>query len=151
MGTRSRLTKAIHAIGYSPFVFCEEKLGLKYSTFNYRIKNGVLTLDDIHTILRETGKSFEDIWPDPLAPARFSESETIPRLAVPIANPVAATMIAQVQRAQAKKESLKDLPLTPKEAKKGADPEMESAPAPSTFKASGLFSEISLPAEPDPE
>lgn len=106
-------------------------------------------MDDIHTILRETGKAFEDIWPDPLAPARLSESETIPRMALPIAKPVAVVMIERVQRAQAKKETLTALPLTPKEAKKGEDPIKESSPAPSTFKASGIFSEVGLPDEPD--
>lgn len=162
----SKLTQAIHAIGWNTRDFCVERLGIGYSTFNYRVRAGVLPLEAMHTILRETGKKFEDLWPDPAAPARASESETIPRLALPIVRPVAVAMIERVQQRthgtiesddpddhEAARASLikpkKALPLTPNEAKKGEEPVKESSPAPSTFKASGLFSEISLPEEPE--
>lgn len=61
--TLSPVTRAIQALGMSPKQFVEEKLGIKYPTYQYRVNHGVLRLEDYQRIMFWTGKSFEDLWP----------------------------------------------------------------------------------------
>jgi len=61
----SELTLAIRAIGFSPSAFAEEKLGISYQLFRYRVRKGRLTLEDYWKILHLTGKSFNDLFPNP--------------------------------------------------------------------------------------
>jgi len=61
----SELTLAIRAIGYTPSVFAEEKLGISYQLFRYRVRKGRLTLEDYWKILFMTGRSFESLFPNP--------------------------------------------------------------------------------------
>lgn len=72
------LTRAIQELGMSPQKFALEKLDLKYTTFSYRVRVGHLYLDDYHRIIYFTGKTFEELFPNPyrLTP-RFPESITI--------------------------------------------------------------------------
>lgn len=92
--TLTPLTRAIQALGMSPMVFCVEHLGLKYSTFQHRVRTGKLALDDYHRILYLTGKTFEELFanpylnpvplnPAPIAPIRSFRVTTLPRQAVP--------------------------------------------------------------------
>lgn len=61
----SELTLAIRAIGLTPSVFAEEKLGISYQLFRYRVRKGRLTLEDYWKILHLTGKTFETLFPNP--------------------------------------------------------------------------------------
>jgi len=61
----SDLTLAIRAIGMKPSTFAEEKLGISYQLFRYRVRKGRLTLEDYWKILHLTGKSFETLFPNP--------------------------------------------------------------------------------------
>jgi len=61
----SELTLAIKAIGFSPSAFAEEKLGISYQLFRYRVRKGRLTLEDYWKIFHLTGKSFNDLFPNP--------------------------------------------------------------------------------------
>ena len=59
------LSLAIMAVGFSPPVFATEKLGISYQLFRYRVRQGRLTLEDYWKILHYTGRSFEDLFPNP--------------------------------------------------------------------------------------
>lgn len=60
------LTKAIRkTTGLSMRRFVEEHLGIKYQTFLYRKKNGVLRLEDYHLLCYHTGMTFEQLFPSP--------------------------------------------------------------------------------------
>jgi len=48
-----------------PSTFAEEKLGISYQLFRYRVRKGRLTLEDYWKILHLTGKSFESLFPNP--------------------------------------------------------------------------------------
>jgi len=63
----SRLTEAIKAVSPSVETFCLEKLGLKYQTYTYRLRAGRLTVEDAHKICFHTGRSFDDLFPNPLS------------------------------------------------------------------------------------
>jgi hypothetical protein len=62
---RSELTKAILSAGFSPQAFAKEILGVTYQGFRYRVTNGKLTLDQYHKIMAYTGRTFDDLWPNP--------------------------------------------------------------------------------------
>lgn len=47
--------------------FTLEKMGIKYTLYRYRVLNDCLKMQDYHSILFYTGKSFEDLFPNPLA------------------------------------------------------------------------------------
>lgn len=49
----------------NPQEFALTRLGLKYSTFSYRVRVGHLTIQDYHRILFFTGKTFESLFPSP--------------------------------------------------------------------------------------
>lgn len=70
MGKRSIVTAAIQATGLTLEEFCQEKLGLKYQNFRNRLKNGGLRLEDYHKLLFYTGKSFDELFPNPLQPQK---------------------------------------------------------------------------------
>ena len=60
------LTKAIRkTTGMSMRQFVEERLGIKYQTFLYRLKSGVLRLEDYHLLTYHTGLTFEQLFPSP--------------------------------------------------------------------------------------
>lgn len=60
------LTKAIRkTTGLSMREFVESRLGIKYMTFLYRLKNGVLRLEDYHVLSYHTGLPFEQLFPSP--------------------------------------------------------------------------------------
>jgi hypothetical protein len=61
--TISPVTRAIQALGISPKQFVEDKLGIKYPTYQYRVSHGVLRLEDYQRIMYWTGKGFDDLWP----------------------------------------------------------------------------------------
>ena len=60
------LSLAIMAVGFSPPVFATEKLGISYQLFRYRVRQGRLTLEDYWKILHYTGRSFEQLFPNPI-------------------------------------------------------------------------------------
>lgn len=59
-----------------------EHLGLNYHTYQYRVRNGGLDLNDYWRILALLNCSFEDLFPNPYdpKPKRISTSQTIPRI-----------------------------------------------------------------------
>ncbi len=60
------LTKAIRkTTGLSMRRFVEDRLGIKYMTFLYRYKHGVLRLEDYHVLSYHTGMTFEQLFPSP--------------------------------------------------------------------------------------
>ena len=60
------LTKTIRkSTGLSMREFVEGRLGIKYMTFLYRLKNGVLRLEDYHVLSYHTGLTFEQLFPSP--------------------------------------------------------------------------------------
>ena len=61
----SVLTKALLSAGFSPVAFAKDVLGTTYQAFRYRVTNGKLTLDQYHKIMAYTGRSFDDLWPNP--------------------------------------------------------------------------------------
>ncbi len=61
----SELTLAIRAIGLTPSSFAEDKLGISYQLFRYRVRKGRLTLEDYWKILFYTGRTFENLFPNP--------------------------------------------------------------------------------------
>lgn len=79
--TITPLQKAIKAAGLTTKLVAE-RLGIKYSTFQYRVRHGVLSLDDYHRLLAMFGdRPFEELFPNPYKPIaqRISDSVTIPR------------------------------------------------------------------------
>lgn len=91
------LTKAIQDFGMSPQQFAPEVLGLKYPTFQYRVRQGSLSLEDYHRILFTLGRSFEELFPNPFsgrelpqAPAQVQSEPDITKGAVAIAEQVIA-------------------------------------------------------------
>lgn len=110
--------------------FAVNVLELKYQTYSYRVRTGHLVLDDYHRILVSTGKSFEELFPNPFVtrvqePVRSFQATTIPR--------------APIKQAKA-------LPSNPEQEK----PKKGEAPAPpaSSFKPIDVFD--GLPPEDDP-
>jgi hypothetical protein len=61
----SELTRAIRSAGFSPPSFAREVLKVTYQGFMYRVRQNKLTLDQYHKIMAYTGKSFEELWPNP--------------------------------------------------------------------------------------
>ena len=61
----SELTRAIRSAGFSPQSFAQEILKVTYQGFRYRLRQGKLTLDQYHKIMAYTGKSFDELWPNP--------------------------------------------------------------------------------------
>jgi len=61
----SELTLAIKEKGFSGPNFATEKLGVSYQIFRYRVRKGRLTLEDYWKILHLTGKTFEQLFPNP--------------------------------------------------------------------------------------
>jgi hypothetical protein len=60
------LTKAIRkTTGLSMRRFVEDRMGIKYMTFLYRYKQGVLRLEDYHVLSYHTGMTFEQLFPSP--------------------------------------------------------------------------------------
>lgn len=64
----SRLNVAMKQAGLAIQKFAPEKLGISYQMFYYRMRNGCLRLSDYHTLMLYTGKSFDELWPNPLKP-----------------------------------------------------------------------------------
>lgn len=69
----SALTQAIRATGLSVNEFVTQRLGTSYSNYHYRLSNGVLTIDQLHKICFYTGRSFDELFPNPYikAPVRI--------------------------------------------------------------------------------
>lgn len=61
----SELTRAIRSAGFNPRDFAKEVLKVTYQGFMYRVRQNKLTLDQYHKIMAYTGKSFEELWPNP--------------------------------------------------------------------------------------
>lgn len=61
----SELTRAIRSAGFSPQDFAKDVLKVSYQGFMYRVRQQKLTLDQYHKIMAYTGKSFEELWPNP--------------------------------------------------------------------------------------
>jgi hypothetical protein len=62
---RSDLTLAIEASGMSTSIFATEKLGISYQLFRYRVRQGKLSLEDLWKIFYYTGKTFDQLFPNP--------------------------------------------------------------------------------------
>lgn len=59
------VTQALRSVGLRPQDFSVEKLGCSYQLFRYRIRQGRLTLNDYHLILLYTGRTWEELFPNP--------------------------------------------------------------------------------------
>lgn len=59
-----------------------EHLGLKYTTLQYRIRSGGLSLEDYWKITAVLDKSFEALFPNPYR--QIQRSQTIPRIVQPV-------------------------------------------------------------------
>ncbi len=66
----TELTRAIRGAGYSPQDFAKNVLNVSYQGFMYRVREKKLTLDQYHKIMAYTGKSFEELWPNPYQPKK---------------------------------------------------------------------------------
>lgn len=116
------LTKAIRkTTGLSMREFVEERLGIKYMTFLYRYKNGVLRLEDYHALAYHTGMTFEQLFPSPfIIPKRLQRIV----LTTPTRPPVnKAELIKELQQEVKKVTKKKSEPVavanqTPKESQK---------------------------------
>lgn len=108
------LTKAIRkTTGLSMRRFVEDRLGIKYMTFLYRYKNGVLRLEDYHVLSYHTGLTFEELFPSPYKiPKRLQRIV----LTTPTRPPVnKAELIKELrQEIQPKKKSVAELVLPAK-------------------------------------
>jgi hypothetical protein len=71
--------------GQGPMEFVQNVLGINYQTFCYRLKTGVLRLEHIHKIIHATGKTFEELFPNPYGAPKYLQSVTIPTLPPPAA------------------------------------------------------------------
>lgn len=63
MVKRHLASLAISRAGFPVSDFAEQKLGISYQLFMYRLRNNCLRLSDYHVILQATGCKFEDLWP----------------------------------------------------------------------------------------
>lgn len=140
MAATTLLTKAIQAMGMSPADFAREYLGLKYNTFQHRIRVGGLSLEDYHRILFHTGKTFEELFPNPYTPPvhRISQSIAIPR--VP-GSRIPGLPITPQEKLQQPLQEFKEVPSTVTPASIEQKKE-EVAPAPSPargFKVVDVF------------
>ena len=59
------ITRALKAAGLDPNEFISKELGLKYTTFTYRVRNDSLKKSDYAKILQATGKTFEELFMPP--------------------------------------------------------------------------------------
>jgi len=60
------ITKALKAAGLDPNEFISKELGLKYTTFTYRVRNDSLKKSDYEKIMQATGKEFKELFPPPV-------------------------------------------------------------------------------------
>jgi hypothetical protein len=66
---RKRLRQIIkETTGLNLKDFGEQYLDSQYMALSYRIRHGVLRLEEYHTICFYTGKTFEELWPNPHIP-----------------------------------------------------------------------------------
>lgn len=66
----ARLSELVNKrTGMTLLEFVESKLSVKYGSFNYRMRHKVLRLHEYHAICFYLGLPFEQIWPNPNAPA----------------------------------------------------------------------------------
>ncbi len=63
---RSIISQAIWATGMSVKEFVEQRMGLYYIKFHYRLKHGSLRLEDYHKLCYFTGRTFEELFPSPI-------------------------------------------------------------------------------------
>lgn len=85
-GKSNILTEIIHNKGYKTKDFVEKFLGLKYSTYCYRVRTNSFKGDDIKNILDATGLSYEQIFlsPRPLTlPACLPEHKSLSPTVIP--------------------------------------------------------------------
>lgn len=61
----SELTRALRGAGFSPQDFAKDILKVTYQAFMYRVRQKKLTLDQYHKIMAYTGKTFDELWPNP--------------------------------------------------------------------------------------
>ncbi|HRG11390.1 MAG TPA: hypothetical protein PLJ08_22640 [Cyclobacteriaceae bacterium] len=61
----SELTRALRGAGFSPQDFARDILKVTYQAFMYRVREKKLTLDQYHKIMAYTGKTFDELWPNP--------------------------------------------------------------------------------------
>lgn len=139
---RSPLTKAIQAIGMGPKEFAEKCLELKYTTFCHRIRAGGLSLEDYHRIVYYTGRTFEELFPNPY----FSPVATAPGSAQTLPRPqgIPQPPLAEIPR----QESLPPVAVlaSPEPAPVPVPPTVP--PAPTTPKPGGRFRALDVGIPP---
>jgi len=113
----SELTRAIRSAGFSPQDFAKDVLKVSYQGFMYRVRQQKLTLDQYHKIMAYTGKTFEELWPNP-----YQAKKRIP---LTLSKPATARVAPQMEN---------------------TEPAIMPAPAPSKFSVIEVY-ENGLPPE----
>ena len=87
--------------------FTIEKMGIKYTLYRYRVLNDCLKMQDYHSILFYTGKSFEDLFPNPLTGNRKPIPLNLHR------RPTITAPFAEPQVSQAKSQAIPKKDVVP--------------------------------------
>lgn len=105
-------TRALYEANINPQQFAPEHLKITYQMFRYRIREGRLSLDDYHKILHYTGRTFEDLFPNPYS----TTPQPIKLNLSPM--PVPASRLPQVQKEIPKQPVIPQPVASPLEEKK---------------------------------
>lgn len=100
--------------------FAKQTLGISKELFYYRKRQGTFRLEDYHKILRATGMTFEELFPNPLAPPKFLQTVVIP----PVAGPSARITPPAVKKPRQEKKVVPP-PVSPAPAKEIPPPQSE--------------------------
>jgi hypothetical protein len=114
-GFHSSLIRTIHeTTGLTAGEFASQKLNMKVSTFNYKVRQGTWTRDEYKVILEATGKTWEELFGTVSSPAPVKVKEEKKE-----APPVSAPSKVEVEKLEKEKEPVSapfvveeiDLPL----------------------------------------
>lgn len=104
--------------------FTIEKMGLKYTLYRYRVLNDCLKMQDYHAILFYTGKTFEELFPNPLTgtPRKpITLNLRRPATATNTAAPFTKPQVSQEDKPATKKKDAFAVPPEQEDTKKEGD------------------------------
>lgn len=125
-----KITHAIRETGMTLTEFVEEKLGDSYVNFYYRLRHNCLRLEDYHKICFYTGRTFEDLFPNPFVKKIEPIPFRLPSTSINAPNPKKPIPQAIIQ-------------TPPSQDKEVVAPESVSRPAPDFSDQDDLFNLLS--------
>lgn len=140
------LTKALQAVGLSPVQFVKDHLKGSYQAFRARVRNGRMYTDDIHKLCFYTGKTFEELFPNPLKKERNRITLNLgafpSKTSEEVLSEIHNSPKGKTKTEKLRKEILKDIQperLTPVEKISGEEENAPAAETPGEFKIESVF------------